>query len=72
MLSPTERPLNAIAALSPMTMGFRVAVPNDKEFQKNLRDVLAKPDEWYDERVDRAVRDAKRVKRRAGRVSRKG
>jgi hypothetical protein len=53
-------------------MRFRVAVPNDGEFRKELRAVLAKPDKWYDERVERAVRGAKRVKRRAERVSRKG
>ncbi|MCS4540662.1 MAG: hypothetical protein HYU03_08240 [Thaumarchaeota archaeon] len=50
-----------------------VRIPDDEEFRKELKEVLAKPDEWYLERVDRAVRGAIRVRgRRSLRVSRKG
>jgi hypothetical protein len=50
-----------------------VRIPDDEEFRKELKEVLAKPDEWYLERVDRAVKGEISVRRRRGlRVSRKG
>jgi hypothetical protein len=48
-----------------------VTIPDDEEFRKELKEALAKPDEWYDERVERAVRGALGVKRRAHRVPKK-
>ena len=42
---------------------------DDEEFQKLLTEVLAKPKEWYDERVERAVRAG--IERKAVRVPRK-
>lgn len=49
-----------------------VEVPDDEEFEKELREVLAKPDSWHLERVDRAVRGAGRADRRHRRVPAKG
>ena len=45
-----------------------VEIPHDDEFKKELREVLAKPDSWYLERVDRAVRGAGRAARKHRRV----
>jgi hypothetical protein len=49
-------------------MALQVSLPQDQEFKKLLRAALAKPDSWYEERVVRAVRGARDVKRRALRV----
>jgi hypothetical protein len=43
----------------------------DEEFQRELKEVLAKPEKWYLERVDRAVKGARDVRTRRLRVSRK-
>jgi len=45
-----------------------VRIPNDKEFKKELKEILGKPEEWYLERVDRAVRGARVADRRNRRV----
>jgi len=42
---------------------------DDDEFRQELKEVLEKPDQWYLERVDRAVKGAINVRRRRGRVS---
>lgn len=47
------------------------AITKDQEFKKMLREVLEKPDEWYDERVDRAVKGAIVARRRPVQVPRK-
>jgi hypothetical protein len=45
--------------------------PLDDEFRKELKEVLEKPDQWYLERVDRAVKGAINVRRRHMRVPHK-
>jgi len=55
-----------------VTVSAEVHVPEDEEFKKLLKEVIAKPDSWYDVRVERAVRGAPSVKRRTLQVSRKG
>jgi hypothetical protein len=52
-------------------MSLQVSVPQDEEFKKMLRDILEKPNEWYDERVERAVKGAIVARRRPVRVPRK-
>ena len=54
-----------------MTLSYDVEIPEDEEFRKELKAALSKPEEWYLERVDRAVRRATRVKRRPVRVQSK-
>ncbi len=53
-------------------MKAQARVSQDKEFERELKEVLAKPEEWYLGRVDRAVKGAIVAKRRTFRVSRKG
>ena len=48
---------------------LQVSIPQDEEFQRLLTRILAKPDEWYMERVDRAVKAS--LERKTVRVSRK-
>jgi DNA-binding phage protein len=50
----------------------QVSIPKDEEFKKLLKEVLDKPDGWYDERVDRAVRGAISARRGLVQVPRKG
>jgi hypothetical protein len=45
---------------------------SDKEFEKELKEILAKPDSWYLERVDRAVKGAPRRDRKHRRIPSKG
>jgi hypothetical protein len=45
---------------------------SEDEFRKELREVLEKPDQWYLERVDRAVKGATNVRRRRLQVPHKG
>lgn len=56
-------------------MSLQVSIPEDEEFKKLLDEALDKPDEWYEERVERAVRGAikraKRTTRRSVRIPRK-
>ena len=44
---------------------------NEEEFRKELREVLEKPEQWYLERVDRAVKGATSVRRRRVQVPHK-
>ena len=55
----------------PDYMTARISIPQDKEFKEMLKEVLEKPDSWYDERVDRAVRGAIGVQRGRVQVPRK-
>jgi hypothetical protein len=53
-------------------MAKPVEIPGDEEFKKELKEVLAKPDSWYLERVDRAVRGVVKRDGKHRRVSAKG
>jgi hypothetical protein len=56
---------------------MEVSIPQDEEFKKLLREALEKPDEWYMEKVERAVKGRgtakgkRSVKQRTVRVPRK-
>ncbi len=45
-------------------MSLNVNIPQDEEFKEMLKEVLEKPDKWYEERVERAVKGARNIKRR--------
>jgi hypothetical protein len=45
---------------------------SDEEFKKELKEKFAKPEAWYLERVDRAVKGAGRPDRKHRRVPSKG
>jgi hypothetical protein len=49
---------------------MQVAIPEDEEFRKLLRETLDRPMEWYDVRVERAVKGKRGTKGGALRGSR--
>jgi hypothetical protein len=48
------------------------SVTLEEELEKELREVLAKPDEWYLKQADRALKGGSDARRRHVRVSGKG
>lgn len=56
-----------------MPMTKRAPEPSeDVDFAEELKAALAKPEKWYLERVDKAVKGARLARRRPVRVPRKG
>ena len=57
-------------AYEPMRVSMQAK--ENEEFAEELRQILAKPDSWYLERVDRAVRGATGLDRKHRGVPKKG